>query len=290
MADSYAETAPPIGADEPKSDAPKPTARLRRYWAEIEAYGKSANDWKERAEKITKIYLDENRTNASARRMALFWSNIETLKPAVYAKLPIVLCSRRYKDQDPTGRTAAELLERSANSTFDLYGVDEVLRMVRDDRLLVGRGQAWVRYEADVESEEVKYEKACVDYVHWCDFGHNVAGTWKDVWLVWRRVYKTRQDVASRFGEKVAKKLNYDATPSYSDDKGGVGKACIYEIWDKTKKKTSWISKEHTEFLDDGPPPIDLRNFFPCPEPCYGTKASKSLIPTPDYRYYQDQL
>jgi hypothetical protein len=53
---------------------------------------------------------------ASARRFALLWSNIETLKPSIYAKLPVVMCSRRYKDSHPVGRVAADLLERATNA------------------------------------------------------------------------------------------------------------------------------------------------------------------------------
>jgi hypothetical protein len=281
-------------------DAKSPNARLDRYWKEVEAYGKTSSDWKEQGEKIVKMYLDQHRTAASNRRFALLWSNVETLKPAVYAKTPNVVCSRRYKDPHPVGRTAAEILERATNSTFDLYRVDEVFRMVRDDRLLVSRGQAWVRYEASfkktkddkgAEYEKVSGEKVCVDYVHWCDFGHNVAGTWKDVWLVWRKVYKTRDEASKRFGEKIAEQLGYSAKKNDDGkDEEGQHVACIYELWDKKKNQTVFISRDYPEFLEEpADPPLNFRDFFPCPEPCYGSKTGKSLIPTPDYRYYQDQ-
>lgn len=269
----------------------EPSARLRKYWREIEAYNKASEDWTEQANKIVKLYLDQQRTAASPRRFALLWSNIETLKPSVYAKLPTVLCSRRYKDPHPVGRTAAELLERATNATFDLYRADEVFRMVRDDRLLAARGQAWVRYEADLNGDKIKSERVCIDYVHWCDFGHNVAGVWKDVWLTWRKVYKNREDVEERFKKEVAEKLTYQKRVD-SDGKelsGGELLACLYEMWDKKRGQTVFISRDYQEIIEEGPPPLNFRDFFPCPEPCYGSKTGKSLIPTPDYRYYQDQ-
>jgi hypothetical protein len=273
-----------------KNEKKTPSSRLRKYWREVEAYNKAAQDWHEQSDKIVKLYLDQHRTAASPRRFALLWSNIETLKPAVYAKSPNILCSRRHKDPDPIGRVAAEILERATNTTFDLGKMDERFRMVRDDRLLAARGQAWVRYEAVVEAEQVKSEKVVLDYVHWRDFGHNVAGTWADVWLVWRRVYKTRAEVRKRFGAKVADKLNYSAKTAADDDKEmGEHKACIYELWDKERNATCFISKYCPDILEDEKPPIAFRDFFPCPEPCYGSKTSKSLFPTPDYRYYQDQ-
>lgn len=281
-------------------EAKKPAGRLAKYWKEIEAYGKTSSDWKDQGDKIVKLYLDQHRTTASPRRFALLWSNIETLKPAVYAKTPTVLCSRRYRDPHPTGRVAAEILERATNTTFDLGDVGEVFRMVRDDRLLVARGQAWVRYEADFktakddkgeEYEKVSGEKVCVDYVHWCDFGHNVAGTWKDVWLVWRKVHKTRDEATKRFGKEVAEKLAYSAKADPDGkEEPGEHTACIYECWDRKKRQTIFISRDVPEFLEEpGDPPLNFRDFFPCPEPCYGSKTGKSLIPTPDYRYYQDQ-
>jgi len=146
-----------------------------------------------------------------------------------------------------------------------------------------------VRYEAELTGDKIQSEKALVDYIHYKDFGHNVANTWADVWLVWRRVYKSRAEAKKRF-PKYAEKLSYTAKTASDDDKElGEHKACIYEILDKTLNKTCFISKDCPEVLEDGPPPISFRDFFPCPEPCYGSKTSKSLFPTPDYRYYQDQ-
>src|SRR6478609_8225510 len=287
---AYLDSAAPSVDNAPDTQKKNPSGRLQRYWKEIEAYGKAAQTWHEQAEKIVKMYLDQHRTAASGRRFALLWSNIETLKPSVYAKLPTVLCSRRYKDPDPRGRVAAELLERSTNATFDLYRADEVFRMVRDDRLLTARGQGWVRYEADIDNDKIKSERACIDYVHWRDFGHNVAGTWRDVWLCWRAVYKTKEEVEERFGKEIADKLTYvQKTDEEGKEQAGQYTARIYELWDKKNRKTVFISKECPDFLEEGDPPLDFRDFFPCPEPCYGSKTGKSLIPTPDYRYYQDQ-
>jgi hypothetical protein len=288
---AYLDSSPATPAPPEKGvEAKKPSARLAKYWREIEAYGKSSSDWHEQSEKIVKLYLDQHRTAASSRRFALLWSNIETLKPSIYAKLPVVMCSRRYKDPHPIGRTAAELLERSTNATFDLGRVDEVFRMVRDDRLLVARGQAWVRYEADLNGDKIKSERVCVDYVSWPDFGHNVTGVWKDVWLAWRKVYKNKDDTAKRFSAKVADQLTYGPrTDNDGRKETGDDVACIYELWDRKKRQTVFISRDYPEIIEEGAPPLDFRDFFPCPEPCYGSKTGKSLIPTPDYRYYQDQ-
>lgn len=294
---------------------PKTNKLLSSYWAEVKRYGTASSKWVDEGEQIERLYLEEDRTAASERRFALLWANIETLKPAVYAKPPTVMCSRRYRDNDPIARTAAELMERATNTMFELYDVDETFQMVRDDRLLPGRGQAWVRYEPTFERypddeadepaegeeppmrERVASERVCTDYVHWTDFGHNVAGTWNDVYLVWRNVYKTREEAEERFGEKVANQLSYNSKlpgsavdRTNAPDTSSTDNFCkIIEIWDKRKRLVSWMTESYPDFLDSGKPPTNFSNFFPCPRPCYATKTAKSLIPRPDYVYYRDQ-
>jgi hypothetical protein len=284
---------------------------VKLYLREIDRYNRSTSEWYEEAENIEKVYLDELNTSSDTRKFALLWTNIETLKPAVYSKLPTVLCSRRYKDRDIVARTAAELMERATNTSFDIYGADEAFKLVRDDRLLPGRGQGWVRYEATIERypdeneidgeteepvmhERLKSEKVCVDYVHWQDFGHNVARIWSETWLVWRIVYKTEEEVAERWGPEKAAKLSYNARPPFASENARAGdtddyRCKIYELWDKLRGLTSWLADGQRDFLESGPPPISFRDGFPCPMPCYATKTSRQLVPRPDYRYYRDQ-
>jgi len=297
-----------------------------RYLDAIDRYDRGTATWRLQCEAINKIYLDQHRTTASARRFAMLWSNIETLKPAVYARTPVAVVSRRFKDQDKIGRKAGETLERCINTSFDLYGVDMVLQSVRDDRLLCARGSAWVRYEAEFEAgtagqsatpsgavsdtagdrndpgqaadqngEKLTSEHVCTEFVHWADFGHELRRTWPEVNIVWRRVYMDRGAVEKRWGKEQADKLNFSMRPEYAQRYGPDIKdatepqAVIYELWDKTRKKTVWISKDEKILLESGKPPLNFRDFFPCPRPAYGTLATGSLIPTPDYRYYQDQ-
>ncbi|WP_088347761.1 MULTISPECIES: hypothetical protein [Rhodomicrobium] len=317
--------------EEAAQEGPKPDKKLMaQYRREIERYTRATEKWREDGKQIEDLYLDEDRNASSMRRYALLWANVETLKPAIYAKVPTIECSRRYKDRDPVARTAAELIERATNTSFELYNVDETFQMVRDDRLLPGRGVAWVRYEADIEQyeddepgdddavvpglpggpdleadaepkmlERLAGERVVVDHVQWTEFGHNVCGTWNDAWLVWRAVYKTRDEVEDRFGKEMADRLTYDAKvpANVSDRVNGeisgenADEFCrIYELWDKRRNLTSWMTEGlRDEFIESGKPPINFSGFFPCPKPCYATKTSRSLIPRPDYIYYRDQ-
>lgn len=290
---------------------------VTRYWREIARYQRASRGWESFGKWTVKQYTDAERAltdensagrKAGTRKLATLWSTIETLKPAVYAKTPTAVVSRRFKDNDRVGRIAAEILERASNTAADLYHFDETFRLVRDDRLLPGRGLAWVRYEASfddvpaegVEGEEgyaaaskkFKSEKVCLDHLHWQDFGHNICRTWQEVWMVFRKVYKFKAEATERFGKEIAEKLTYDVKIA-DDDEAEEGqrenKACLYELWDKRRKRMCFMAKGHPNLIEDDEPPLKLQDFFPCPEPAYATKSTDSLIPRADYAYYRDQ-
>jgi hypothetical protein len=202
------------------------------------------------------------------------------------------------------------------------------MKQTVQDRLLGGRGTAWVRYEPHIvgkagdeadgapddgyqitedideaeteggvyreDQERIEYECAPVDYVHWRDFGMTVARTWEEVTACWRKVYLGRPALVERFGEELGGKIPLDTRPesskSYNEKMGeGAKEACIYEIWDKTTGEVLWISKSMGEILDVRPDPLKLENFWPCPKPMFSTLTTDSLVPVPDFVLYQDQ-
>jgi hypothetical protein len=75
--------------------APKAAAReaAKRWCTEIERYDRGTQKWRERAGKIEKKYLDEDRsTDSTERRFAILWANTETMKPATFARRPAGGC------------------------------------------------------------------------------------------------------------------------------------------------------------------------------------------------------
>lgn len=301
----------------------EPVDRLQGYLDAIAKYDKEFAKWSKRVDKIIKRYRDEER--ASADRLAKFnilWSNVQTLVPATFARLPQPDVSRRFRDQDPKGRVGALLLERGLEFEVQHYpDYRDTMTQCVHDRFLGGRGTAWIRYEphfkaaerpddalqitedvADAEPEEqLDYECAPVDYVHWKDFGHSVARTWEEVTLVWRKVYMSEEAVKERFPEDqfpdlyVAGKLKipFDATPEEANKSRGdsqvAKQALIYELWDKEEGEACWFSKSMHELLDTKPDPLKLQQFFPCPKPLYATLTNDTLVPVPDFTLYQDQ-
>lgn len=294
--------------------------QLDRYLRCVASYDNEFSKWSARARKIIKRYRDDTRgqTLTESAKFNILWSNVQTLIPAVYAKLPKADVTRRFGDTDPVGRVAAALLERAIDYEIEHYpDFRATMAHSVQDRFLGGRGTAWVRYEPhtapigigddgvsvteDIEQgegappslEQIEYECAPTDYVHWRDFGHSPARTWEEVTCVWRWVYMTREALAERFGEDVAKKIPLDSGPeqqnAYNENKRLYNRAKICELWDKESNKVVWFSKGLPDIIDERDDPLGLEGFFPCPRPLYATTTSDSLVPVPDFVLYQDQ-
>ena len=311
---------------------PTVSSEVSKWLAVIAAYNGQFKKWEGRTEKILKRYRDDSYGNGttgnSPARFNILWSNVQTLIPAVYAKIPKADVSRRFGDNDPVGRVASMLIERALDYEIEHYpDFRSAMSASVQDRFLGGRGVSWVRYDPhivqlgepddgleiteDVEAgesnpqeqdetagieepdEEIEYECCPTDYVHWKDFGHAVARTWEEVTAVWRWVYMSKDAVTERFGEELANKIQYNSSPDtltkYGQGSRINDKAKIAEIWDKEAEEVIWIHEDFPKVLDVRPDPLELEGFFPCPKPLYATTTSDNLIPTPDYILYQDQ-
>jgi hypothetical protein len=291
----------------------EPATGVQRWLNLIAAYDKEFAAWEKRAGKILDRYTDKKASQRKNAKFNILWSNVQTLVPAVFSRLPKPDVSRRFKDNDPVGRVASLLLERALEFEIEHYGDYKAsLTQVVKDRFLGGRGTTWVRYEPhfgtpedgaevtedqdEAPAETIEYECAPVDYVHWRDFGHAVARTWEEVPTIWRKVYMGRDALVARFGEEQGNKIPLDTRPEELK-KSNLGadasinqyQACIYEIWDKPSGKAIWLSKSMSEILEERADPLGLEEFWPCPKPLYATLTSDSLIPTPDFTLYQDQ-
>ena len=305
-------------AAEPQSQDDTELRKISKWVAEITLYDREARTWQERVKKIQRRYKDERSAaeNSVARFNAL-WSNVQTTLPALYARNPKPDIQRRFKDADPVGRVTSTILERSVAYFTDTDHFSATARECVLDYLLGGRGTVWCRYvpsfqkvpeeitddatenegeygeeEAQEPPEIIDFEEALVDYVHADDFGHNICRTWEEVYCVWRKCYLSRKELIARFGEEKGKLPPLDYKQKDDRDNvidNGVGKATIYELWDKERDCAVWFHKDIPEALDLRHDPLELEGFFPCPKPLYATLANDSLIPTPDYIEWQDQ-
>ena len=296
----------------------------------IMGYERTYKKWESRTDRIIRRYKDDSRfQNNPNARFNILWSNVQTITPAVFARLPRPDVSRRFRDNDPIGRVASMMLERALEYEIEHYGdYASAMKQTVQDRLLGGRGTSWVRYEPHItgeaggegedapddgfqvtedideseteggihreNKERIEYECAPVDYVHWRDFGLTVARTWEEVTAVWRKVYMGRPALVERFGEELGGKIPLDTKPdtskSFNEKMGeGASEAVVYEIWDKTTGQVIWLNKSMGKILDTRDDPLQLENFWPCPKPMFSTLTTDSLIPVPDFVLYQDQ-
>lgn len=318
-------------AAEPQTEGQKRAA----YWIDqLGICDKWQRQYLTRAQRIVRRYKNQFSGNTGVyaadddpaltdrnKRYALLWSNVETLKPAVYARTPVPVVTRRYRDPDPVGKVAADIIERALKFSIDCYDLDERIRLCRDDFLVPGRSQAWLRYiphvgavgspeneeveeetegqvsndvEAEGEADAIAYQEVVVDHVAYDDWGYQPCRNWSETGYVWRRAFLTRPELIARFGARLGKKIPLDWKPENDQTREGEGleahKGQIYEIWDKTSGKVYWISKGYPlEVLDERPDPLGLKGFFPCPRPLMATTPQDAYLPVPDFVYYQDQ-
>jgi hypothetical protein len=150
-----------------------------------------------------------------------------------------------------------------------------------------------------VEREpKIKFENVRIRFVQRNDFRHQTARVWSEVQWVAFRAFMTRAEISKRFGKKIGKAISLDADPMAHDESGREGesssdasdpKAAVWEIWDKAHNEVLWLSPGYPDILESGPPYLDLDGYYPCPRPAYGTLTPDSLVPVPDFVFYQDQ-
>jgi hypothetical protein len=127
--------------------------QLKRWKAELDAGKRSEQNWHKKGEKTLKRYRDErDAVDAQDRKFNILWANVQTLKPAVYSKPPSPEVSRRFDTSSQVNRVAASIMERNLHFTVCEHSMfDATMNQCVEDRLLPGRGTAWVRYVADLK-------------------------------------------------------------------------------------------------------------------------------------------
>jgi hypothetical protein len=293
--------APPIEEDLRHDDLefdPSIEPKSAKAWLNLLQESEDAfEDWNTRCDNIDKQYANLMRLADMHRdkEFQMFWANSEILKPSIYAKPPRPVVTPKFKDRRPVYQAASELAERCTIVSFDLGNIDGLMKLVRDDLALIDRGVAWCRYESGKSGGYYKHEKVCIDFKLRRDFLHSVCRNWREVTWVAAASYLTRAEARKRFYR--TSKDEYQRA-EYKVDKeareiGGADKrerAKFWEIWDRTSERCIWVAQGCELILDEAEPHLELRNFFPCPEPAYGTNQRGSLVPVPDVLQYRDQL
>ena len=140
----------------------------KRWLDGLERYDKASKNWRTDAKKIVDRYRleqssSQNSSQSSSRRnrptFNILWSNIQTLKPAMFSQTPQIIAERRHRDRDPIGRIASEVVQRANNEEIERNGFKDAMDAVVLDVLLPGRGVPWARFEADELPDKMTNEK-----------------------------------------------------------------------------------------------------------------------------------
>lgn len=352
--------APNLGSTlETRDDAGTDKSSPVRYWlTQLKLSEKQDKDFTEKGRKILRRYRDKRSSGTKGtKRFNILWSNVQTLKPALYARTPKAYVERRFKDEDPIARLGSMILERAIQYELETHDFDGVMNAAVEDRLIVGRGSARVRYVPkygkpenerielqpiqddmaaatgvdektdkpryrnpatgqEVDQESVKQDDQgafmhgeefcpCVDesalpeYVFWEDMRFGPCRRWEECPWLGYRAYMTRTQLVERFGKEIGDAVTLDYTPSGLEDsqteKGGAipdafKKAVVWEIWDRGKKETVWISTGYDASpLDTIEDPLEVPDYFPSPRPLTATTTNDQFDPIADYLEYQDQ-
>jgi len=135
-----------------------PQTPVQKWLSVISTYDNEFKKWDARVTKIVRRYRDDTRT-ASGGETAKFnvlWSNVQTLVPAVYARMPKADVARRFGDNDQVGRVASLLIERALDYEIEHYpDFRSAMKNSVEDRFLGGRGIAWVRYDPHIKTVDM---------------------------------------------------------------------------------------------------------------------------------------
>lgn len=287
---------------------------FQKWRKEITSAQKREKTYREEGAKIVELYEGEKK---ETYQFNILYSNTETLSPALYNSVPTPVVERRFKDEDPVGKMASEVCQRTLKYLLDdgmaeYATFDELMKSAVLESLVPGRGVTRFKYDAKIRTveneaaegtpetaaqEKVEGELVCGEEVPWNRFLHGYAKKWKDVPWVGFEHFMTREELVAHFGEELGNHIplvdaeDSDETQKKMDaaDKD-VKSAHVIEIWDKQTKKVYFFCDAYPEGLlktvDD---PLGLSGFFPCPKPLTLTAKINTLLPVPLYRFYEEQ-
>jgi type II secretory pathway pseudopilin PulG len=284
-------------AKKPEAGRALANGKAAAWWTKEIA--KSNKDWKparDRGRKVIDRYRDE-RENAEdeKKRFNILFSNVETLKPAVYSQTPTPDIRRRFQDKDPVGRMAATILQRAVSYCLESYDFNGILKRCNHDYLLPGFAVARVVYKpylsGEGEQQQKVYEEVGTKYVPWDMFAMSRSKVYENVWWAAAGEDLTKDEAALQFGEKVAAELNYGRREEGEDRDGETdGKVRVWEVWCKRDRSRFVVAEGYQEFVrKPESDPLRLENFYPWPKPLWSVLSNDTLKPTPEYTLYQDQ-
>lgn len=288
----------------------------KRWELELTSSAKHLEKFHAQGDKVVARFLDDRKANEDGTRWNLFTANVKTIRANVYGKTPSVSVERRFGDAaDDAARVAAEIQERMLNCDIERAsdGFVSALESALDDRLLVGLGTVWLRYEVETEEvaekpeektaegiikpavpggERKRREDVAVDYVHWKDLLWSPARVWSEARWLARGLDLSREDLKARW-PKLADKVPMRRGTQDGDDterkrEDPIQRARVWEIWDKESGQKFFFALGMRTILERQEDELGLDGFFPCPRPMVANVTTRGFVPRPDFVLNQD--
>lgn len=299
------------------------------YWNdEIQKALQNSKEYLDEAEKTVKIYkakhysINDSQTTRDVKPVYnILYSNVETLKPLVFSRLPNPRVRRRNLEKSNVNKLLSILLERNVKRILEDTNAQIPIEQARNDFLIVKRGLCRVLFKQEIintakpeefteatdtideevepaiTKEELGEKEIKLEYVNYKDILFSPAEKWEDVvWAAFRHNL-TQAELKEKFGVYKGKKINLEEQANSEilndnlEPEGLFKKAEVWEIWDKrTNKITFWTAGYNENILNEKDDDYKLKNFFNIPRPL-GIDSGFDDVnqPIPDYKYYEDQ-
>lgn len=272
---------------------------ITEWLEEIQEAKKREKTYREKGKKILDVYSGD-----CPSPFNILYSNTETLLPALFSAIPRPVVQRRFKDDDPLGKavsTAAQrMLEVLLDKDQEQYDTfHDAMEAATLSALLPGRGVTAVRYDAEIEDDETRYETVCTDSIKWDRVYFGYATKWVNVpWLAYENYLDETE--AKRLFKGKAKNLTFTEgeEPTETDEpkdpqdahQGNRKTALVYQIWDRSDRQIKYISPQYKDdYLRVDDDPLELENFFNCPKPLQFVAKPSDLVPVALYSLYENQ-
>lgn len=134
-------------------DTPKTSDLVTKWLKEISEAAKLEKDFRKEGHKIVELYECEKKVEY---QFNILFSNTETMLPALYNSTPRPLVDRRFKDEDPLGKMASKVAQRTLEYLIDdgnpnYASFDDLMKSAVLEALLPGRGVTRFKYDATFE-------------------------------------------------------------------------------------------------------------------------------------------
>ena len=268
-----------------------------KRWAEaLKEAEERERDWLNDAEKAESQYLMRmpgKSLEGGLPRYNILHSNVEVIVPNIISSMPKPDIRPRHDREDPQSRLVADVLEAAIATQIDDGRLDRVLEKVAQDAYVTGRGIMRAEFAADVAegpdgAKVVANERIRYRNISWKNYREGPATKWPEVpWVAFRHIV-SEEEIGRLAGKPVPVGGPVTPTAGAQDRPNERDDMAIWEIWERATRKIWFVRDSDQRVLKCVEDPLNLRGFFPMPEPLQPITGTASRIPTCPFRIYED--